>query len=305
MPLDNYPVATLPNNPFPNNDDLFFGTETEPLKGNLSHRPTGRWEGIYRTDNGECLGVHKDTYTLVQNRDFFNGVEEKLMEYFEPDKLQNIVVKDTIGRGGAASIREYRFNKIKTYIQTERHSTSLLFRVIGWNCFDGSAKARIVFGNIDTFCTNGQITGEYQATSAKRSSRFEVKGFINRMEKGLTEYSHNMKMLQRYADTPTSLPYVTEFFDSLIGKGTNNISERTSTRLTEQYVDVEAPTRGSNLWAVVSTLTTYSSYADMVPVRNTGTDHAGVTLLERQSKVNKWLGSSKWDVLCNKSVMAA
>lgn len=301
--LDNF--STVVNNPvFPVNEDLFFETRMEPLYARTNGvydtigPRAGEFAGVFRNDTDDCLGIHKHgSYTLVNNKPFFTGIEEKLTEYFTEAELHGVKVKDSISHNGSACIREYRFNNIHSVIETNKHVTKVTFRVIGWNCFDGSTKATIVYGNIDSFCTNGLISGQYEATSRKRTSGFYLEDFVQRMDSGLEQYAVEMKKLQRYAESLITLNAVTEFFITL------NTSDRNKERLQQQYI-TEMATRGQNLWAVVSTLTNYASHTDgLFPVRNTGNSHEGVTLMTRQSQVNRWLGSNAWKTLENKAVV--
>ena len=316
MPLDNF--STVVNNPtFPVNEDLFFETRMEPqyaakrdehgeyiydpITGKLQLGPrAGEFSAVYRKDNNICLGMHKeDSYTLVNNKPFFQGIEEKLTEYFTENELHGVKIKDSISHNGSSCIREYRFNNIKHVIETKEHSTEVSFRVIGWNCFDGSTKATIVYGNIDSFCANGLISGQYEATSRKRTSGFFLDGFVQRMEKGLEQYAVEMKKLQEYAETIISMRLAIEFFVTL------KTSERNRERLQDRFA-IEAATRGQNLWAVVSTLTNYASHTDgLFPVRDTGNNHEGITLMTRQAQVNKWLGGQQWNSLCNQAMFLA
>ena len=112
------------------------------------------------------------------------------------------------------------------------------------------------------------------------------------MDSGLEQYEKEMVQLQGYAESPVLTPYVSAFFEKLSG-----VSERTADRLNKQFLE-ELSNRGPNLWAVVSTLTNYASHTDgLFPVRDTGNSHEGVTLLNRQSQVGKWLNSKAWNDL--------
>jgi hypothetical protein len=302
--LDNFPQYFPPNEPVPvfkENPEVFFETRMEPLYArqdgivaNYEIGPrAGSFSGVFRNDNDNCLGVHKEgSYTLVNNRPYFEGIQEKLIEYFNADDLLKVKIKDSVSHLGSSVIRQYVFESINSTIESRSHSTTLTFRVIAWNCFDGSTKASVIFGNIDDFCTNGLISGQYQASSRKRTSGFVLDTFVGRMDSGLEQYQKEMIQLQKYAETPVLIPYVTEFFEKLSG-----VSERNAKRLNEQFLE-ELSLRGPNLWAVVSTLTNYASHTDgRFPVRETGNSHEGVTLLNRQAQVGKWLNSKAWNNL--------
>ena len=304
--LDNFPLSTYPSNEpvpvFKENPEVFFETRMEPLYAksglteyihDLCGPRAGSFSGVFRNDTDDCLGVHKEgSYTLVNNRPFFEGIQEKLTEYFTADQLLKVKVKDSVSHLGSSVIREYIFESINSTIESKSHSTTLTFRVIAWNCFDGSTKATVIFGNIDSFCTNGLISGQYQANSRKRTSGFALDNFLGYMDSGLKDYEIEMARLQGYAETRVLVPYVSEFFEKLSG-----VSERNAQRLNEQFKE-EMSIRGLNLWAVVSTLTNYASHTDgLFPVRDTGNSHEGVTLLNRQSQVGKWLNSKAWNDL--------
>ena len=108
-----------------------------------------------------------------------------------------------------------------------------------------------------------------------------------------------MKKLQEYAETIISMRLAIEFFVTL------KTSERNRERLQDRFA-IEAATRGQNLWAVVSTLTNYASHTDgLFPVRDTGNNHEGITLMTRQAQVNKWLGGQQWNSLCNQAMFLA
>lgn len=287
---------------FNEDSSLYFNTELKPLYAYDSYDQivqAGKFQGVVRTDTNDCLGVFKeDSYTLVKNTDFFTGIEDQLIDYFDPIVVDSIEVNDHISHNGASSIREYRFPTISKSIESDRHKTSLTFRVIGWNCFDGSSRCRIVVGNVDMFCTNGMITGDYDASSKKRTSGFSLMNFLNNVTTGIKRFEDDVLRYQSYAETKVLTPYVHSFFENLSG-----VSERNVKRLQEQYQE-EMSIRGNNLWAVVSTLTNYASHTDgRFPTRNTGNNHDGVTSFNRQTQVNKWLNSDAMRHLQRNSVM--
>jgi hypothetical protein len=281
---------------------LMFNTEMRDLYSNERHpdlygefitKRASDYQGVFRTDTDDCLGIFKEnSYTLVQNDQFFSGIEDQLTDYFDPIVMDTMKVKDSASHHGAVSIREYHFPSLAKTIETNRHKTSLNFRVIGWNCFDGSSRCKIIIGNIDTFCSNGLISGDYDTSSQKRTSGFDLRSFIGKVSTGLVRFDSDITKFQRYAESTVLTPYVNDFFNNLKG-----ISERNAERLQSQYMD-EVSVRGNNLWAVVSTLTNYASHFDgRFPTRNTGNNHDGVTSFNRQAQVGRWLNSDTFKTL--------
>lgn len=142
------------------------------------------------------------------------------------------------------------------------------------------------------------ITGDYDASSKKRTSGFSLMNFLNNVTTGIKRFEADVLRYQSYAETKVLTPFVHSFFENLSG-----VSERNVKRLQEQYQE-EMSIRGNNLWAVVSTLTNYASHTDgRFPTRNTGNNHDGVTSFNRQTQVNKWLNSDAMRHLQRNSVM--
>ena len=131
---------------------------------------SSQWDVVYRKDTKIDLGVHSTDYTLTQNHDLLSIVEEQLIEYFDPYVLRDVEVQDSVQQHGAVCIRQYIFPRISASITTNSgHVSPIRFRAIVWNCFNGRHKAKIIFGDIDMFCANGLITGEYDMVEKKRT----------------------------------------------------------------------------------------------------------------------------------------
>ena len=308
--LDYFPHATVveatpsdTSDIFPENPNVFFETRFEPLSfsdvdidtfgGMKLGDKAGNFYGVRRPDMpGVCLGTHLDTYTHTPNTDFFHGIQDQLLEFFNPDQLRDVIVKDSISYKGASTIREYQFPSItKDIITHTNHTSSVMFRVIAWNCFDGSSKARIMYGNIDTFCLNGLVSGDYEANVGKRTSGFKLDGFLGRMTEGLQRFETETQLIQGYAESRVRLTSVEQFFEEL------GVTKQQSERLNEQFIR-EARQRGMNLWSVVSALTYDSSHRT---INTTKHDHEGVTRIGDQRQVAKWLKSNAWSRLCEEA----
>ena len=302
--LDNFPLVTplSSSDIFPENPDVFFETSFEPLRfedvdintfgGVTLGDKAGNFYGVRRKDMpNTCLGVHLDTYTHTPNTDFFHGIQDQLLEFFEPHQLGDVIVKDSVSYKGASTIREYQFPSITHVIRTDKHASSVMFRVIAWNCFDGSSKARIMYGSIDSFCTNGLVSGDYEANVGKRTSGFRLDGFLGRMTEGLQRFETDAQLIQGYAESKVILPYVEQFFEEL------GVTKQQTERLNEQFKR-EAYDRGLNLWSVISALTYDSSHRT---INTTKHDHEGVTRIGDQRQVAKWLKSTAWSHLCERA----
>jgi hypothetical protein len=276
--------------------DLFaekkvYNHDTDTVE--LEKLPASRQVGVFRTDTDDHLGSHtsRDTYTLVDNHELIVMVEEKIREYFNYDVLDQVEILDHIAFNGSTCMREYRFPRIKTTITTNRHQTEVIFRVIVVNNYDGKQKLKVIVGNIDTFCSNGIITGDYAITGKKRTSGLSLGNFGSILKQSFEHYMSSVRAYQGWAETTVDPHTVESFFNSL------NIPERRAENLFWQFTE-EASVRGLNLWSVVSAMTQYGSHdSERFGLRNTNSDHSSVSLLKRQTDVTKWINSSNFKAL--------
>jgi stage III sporulation protein SpoIIIAA len=73
-------------------------------------------------------------------------------------------------------------------------------------------------------------------------------------------------------------------------------SERKADRMLNLYHE-EAAVRGSNVYALYSAMTNYSTYADDrngFSLRNTGHDTQAVSMWNREHEVSKWVSSNQF-----------
>jgi hypothetical protein len=179
------------------------------------------------------------------------------------------------------------FPNVKTTVKTKKHETEIAFRMIAVHAIDGSASPATWFGGIDTFCTNGQITGDWDMVRKKNTSGFTVDNFMRELRVAKTNFDLQGKRLQSWADTNLAHVQVDELIQEIVK------SERKSRKLHDLFLD-ERHTRGNNLFALYSAFTNYSSYADErngFALRNTGNDTRAVSMLAREQEVSKWVSS--------------
>ena len=76
------------------------------------------------------------------------------------------------------------------------------------------------------------------------------------------------------------------------------MSERVQKSMKDQYL-TEVRTRGSNVWALASALTYFSSHnSEEFPIKGSvANDNIAKTLLDRSRKVNTWMNSTPFQSL--------
>jgi hypothetical protein len=175
-------------------------------------------------------------------------------------------------------------------ISTDKHTTTLGNRIISLHGIDGSCSNQVFFGQIDFFCTNGMIRGEYDKVRKKNTSNFTLSGFISELTRARRDFYEETAKMQVWADTDLKYVNVQSLLDEMIA------SKRKSEKMYELYCH-EASQRGHNKWALYSAFTNYASYADDrngFSLRNTGNDTQAISMFSREQEVSKWVSDSKF-----------
>lgn len=223
-------------------------------------------------DKPVSLGVVKNTYKVVQNKELFDLINDEITKAIGTNDAH---IVDKTSYHGAVSLRDYRFNHLNT-LSPDGHP--IKFRIIVQNGF-GTGAVKLYAGAIDAFCTNGMILGEYGVTYAKHSSGLEIKKFGAAVQSSID-------IFWKHKDYFAELKHMSLFYDRVRKWLNDNFGERLGGLLHQVYLE-ESRKRGPNMWALYSALTYYASHEAFVPPRKTKNDHAASTMIERENKVYK------------------
>jgi len=240
------------------------------------------------TWTGKPTGVVGDSYKVTQMRDFTDATEAMLMDALPNDKFKDMEINDTMSHGSAVRCRKYTFPAFSKPIETRKHSTEVALTVALVQSYDGSTSNGFVTGLLDFFCTNGMISGDYTKGNKRHTSGFNLTNFILDMDKVVKDFYNDIQRYQIWAATDISVVHAEGAIESLPG-----MSDRLAKGIKDQYL-TEVQTRGSNVWALASALTYYSSHnSEEFPIKGSAAnDNVARALLDRSRKVNTWLRSS-------------
>ena len=240
------------------------------------------------TWTGKPTGVVGDSYKVTQMRDFTDATEAMLMDALPNDKFKDMEIDDTMSHGSAVRCRKYTFPAFSKPIETRKHQTEVALTVALVQSYDGSTSNGFVTGLLDYFCTNGMISGDYTKGNKRHTSGFNLTNFILDMDKVVKDFYNDIQRYQIWAGTDIPVVHAEGAIESLPG-----ISDRLAKGIKDQYL-TEVRTRGSNVWALASALTYYSSHnSEEFPIKGSAAnDNVARALLDRSRKVNTWLRSS-------------
>ena len=240
------------------------------------------------TWTGKPTGVVGDSYKVTQMRDFTDATEAMLMDALPNDKFKDMEINDTMSHGSAVRCRKYTFPAFSKPIETRKHQTEVALTVALVQSYDGSTSNGFVTGLLDFFCTNGMISGDYTKGNKRHTSGFNLTNFILDMDKVVKDFYNDIQRYQIWAGTDIPVIQAEGTIESLPG-----MSDRLAKGIKDQYL-TEVRTRGSNVWALASALTYYSSHnSEEFPIKGSAAnDNVARALLDRSRKVNTWLRSS-------------
>ena len=245
------------------------------------------------TWTGASTGVVGNKYKITQMGDFTKATEEMLLEALPNDKFKDMEISDSMSHGSAIRSRKYTFPAFAKPIETRKHSTDVALTVALIQSYDGSTSNGFVTGLLDFFCTNGMISGDYTKGNKRHTSGFNLSNFILDMDKVVRDFYKDIQRYQVMASTDIRIPQAEAVLEALPG-----MSERLAKVMKDQYL-TEVSTRGSNVWALASALTYYSSHnSEEFPIKGSASnDNVTKSLLDRSRRVNTWMNSSPFQSL--------
>ena len=279
-----------------NNNDLF------KMKGSAVDFPMKEeklehfWDkkGIYRVDEeGEIvqgLGIVGREYPLSTHKDFFSQQHDMIINKFPAEHLEDVKTNYRVSRDGAWALQDIIFPNVKFPIENRKQKTEIGLRNVSWHSVDGSASNNALFGAIDFFCTNGMITGEYDVVRKKNTKHFDMRNFINEIEKAVEEFYLTVEKYQAWATRDITFQDAKTVVENL------PVANRKKENLLKAY-EQEAVERGDNLWALYSAFTYYSSHTDKESgfnIRSTVHDHEAQTMLKREFEVAGWVENEEF-----------
>ena len=242
---------------------------------------------------GEYLDTVGEQHSkgCVSHPKFFHGVQDAMIEELPQHHLLNAACDFKVARNTAWALMDIKLPEVKVNITTNRgFSTDVSWRAIALHGIDGSCSNQVYFGGIEYFCSNGQISGQWDKVRRKNTSGFNLTYFIDELLVARQAFFEHCKRLQAWADTSTYHWQVKEMLGSLI------TSERKAERMYDLYQE-EVAVRGSNVYALYSAMTNYSTYADDrngFTLNNTGHDTQAVSMWRREHEVSKWVSSNQF-----------
>jgi len=264
-------------------EHLDFNVEFEPTKVDDK-------KYVINGDTGDYIGIVGNGFTCASHGDFFRNVMDTTTETLSEHDMEGAQINWRSAHKDGWAMMDMTLPNVTAKIATDKHETTLMKRIIALHGVNGTCSNTTIFGAIDFFCLNGQITGDHNKVMRKNTSNFSLDRFITELHKSQQDFTAQAEQMQRWANTSLMHVDVKALLEGIMK------SDRKSEKMYGLY-NQEVATRGRNLWALYSAFTNYATYADErngFALRNTGSDTQSKSLFMREVEVANWIKSPQF-----------
>ena len=267
-------------------EHLDFNVEFEPTKVDDK-------KYVINSNTGDYIGIVGNGFTCASHGDFFRNVMDTTTETLSDYDMEGAQINWRSAHKDGWAMMDMTLPNVTAKIATDKHETTLMKRIIALHGVNGTCSNTTIFGAIDFFCLNGQITGDHNKVMRKNTSNFSLDRFITELHKSQQDFTAQAEQMQRWANTSLMHVDVKAMLEGIMK------SDRKSEKMYGLY-NQEVATRGRNLWALYSAFTNYATYADErngFALRNTGSDTQSKSLFMREVEVANWIKSPQFTAI--------
>ena len=267
-------------------EHLDFNVEFEPTKVDDK-------KYVINGDTGDYIGIVGNGFTCASHGDFFRNVMDTTTQTLSDYDMEGAQINWRSAHKDGWAMMDMTLPNVTAKIATDKHETTLMKRIIALHGVNGTCSNTTIFGAIDFFCLNGQITGDHNKVMRKNTSNFSLDRFITELHKSQQDFTAQAEQMQRWANTSLMHVDVKAMLEGIMK------SDRKSEKMYGLY-NQEVATRGRNLWALYSAFTNYATYADErngFALRNTGSDTQSKSLFMREIEVANWVNTPQFQTV--------
>lgn len=290
------PLQPHLNRYFPQESDLYFPIWERPVaflgKDGYPYK-NPKYKAIVRISQPSNkpiqIGMVGHNYKVLRMKDLCTQIEKQLTESLEHKELDRVKVVDQISYNGAMLFRQYIFRNLKVDISDRSDS---MFRVIVVNSYDGSTCFKMYCGSINSYCSNGQISGIYDMYIKRHTSGLAIPNLVDRIRSSIDVFFNQAETFKKWVGKTITDEEAREVFEAI-----PNVSERRINQLMVHF-DMEKKDHGSTVWALYNAATFYASHNEgLFSIKDTTNDTTAATLLNREKQISRWEKSEQFQQL--------
>jgi len=274
--------------------------------------PDSPYFGEYVHKIGSTLTNDYNYSSIYDKVTMFNDqIADKFSDYLV--NLDSLEVNHSTAYNGGFYKANYIFKDIYADIQVNNHEhkTRLFLDVTFSTGLGGIASNNICFKTFDSFCTNGLVFfGKTGLGKLKHTKNSDLDFYMdNSTDSIISNFFDNVELMKTKTELTVTSSQVMRAIELFTKSNFKDLADRkrdTKTlahSLLDQW-ELEQANRGSNVFALDSVFTAFSSHGDEnrhtvdgFQTRNTGSDHKALTLDKRAVKVHQFLNSPSYKEL--------
>jgi len=227
---------------------MFFPVDLANLTVDCATLPG--WKAVRRTDTGDILHVHSDSYKLVPNEEIYGAFNEAIEKASAID-TSGMLVHDDMSHGGARAFREYVFPAVTAKVGTD---DALALRMVVFNSYDGTTAFRACAGHYRFVCANTAVIGKHLADFRRRhTAGFEIGDVAKIMAQAAETFIEESRRYEAWAERQISMGEAIDVIRAM-----PSMSDQLFGHLLQRI-----PTDDDlNLWGLYNTLTAWATHVD-------------------------------------------
>jgi len=270
-------------------NDYDFNILELPLIPQGMTTPVDGWKLLVREDTGEHLHVHKASYKVLPHADVVQATQDALKAVnISSDYDFNVYCHE---QGKKLEI-DIKFNNLVTEPEVGDH---VMFRVKGFNSYDGHWAYQTVADAFRLWCKNGCVTPDsVTAIWQRHTNSISVEGIEQKIKLGLETFWNQKEQWQAWMKTKVEKEEVENLFKKRLVKINSKTTEETHNKKQLEnlmgQLDQEFKHLGQNKWAVYNCMTHWATHT-------TDTKRPHNVTRERERAVGQLLNTKIWETL--------
>ncbi len=221
-------------------------------------------DGTY--EPGAYVGTNQG---VKSHPEFFGEINKSLRDKLPDGDLNQAHVLWQHGYNGLFVVMDMRFPTICNEYDWFGTKWKKSLRLIIVRSINGSVSTSAFFGDIDWFCLNTLISGNFESIKVRNTSNFNPVSFSNRIPELKNTFIENAFIEQEYTKIIVQPKLLDNLFSGLFPDEKNEEGELKKNGKKQEFYDyyeAEAKSRGQTLYSVLSAFSQYSAHK---PLRKT------------------------------------
>lgn len=233
---------------------------------------TGKKAVVAAIDNGpKLIGLVGEDYKLLHNRDVWSVIAQVISGY---DTTVSMYCDNNLAR----TFFDVRFNDVQCLLG----GSEVNFRAIFWNGYAG-ASLGVYAGGINSFCSNGMITGVYETSWKRHTKGLKVEVVRDWLETAVKMFDRQSNDWRKYVNTPVTTDEALTLFETFDKIRLDDLMELLAIKYGPQY--------GQTLWSALNCMTDVATHADTYKKRKAVSNTANSTMFSKLIQAEKIVSS--------------